>query len=54
MDALIARAEAEGGVTEAQLEEGRRKRDMLLQQRDALLAEHPDLATGQDTDETAP
>lgn len=54
MDALIARAEAEGGVTEAQLEEGRRKRDMLLQQRDALLAEHPELATGQDADQAAP
>lgn len=54
MDALIARAEAEGGVTEAQLEEGRRKRDMLLQQRDALLAEHPELATEQNAGQPAP
>lgn len=52
MDALIARAEAEGGVTDAQLEEGRRKRDMLQQQRDALLAEHPELATEQTQEET--
>lgn len=49
MDALIARAEQEGGVTDAQLEEGRRKRDMLLQQRDALLAEHPELQTDSET-----
>ena len=49
MDALIARAEQEGGVTAAQLEEGRRKRDMLLQQRDALLAEHPELQTDSET-----
>lgn len=49
MDALIARAEQEGGVTKAQLEEGRLKRDMLLQQRDALLAEHPELQAESDT-----
>lgn len=54
MDALIARAEQEGGVTEAQLEEGRSKRDMLLQQRDALLAEHPELQTELQTEEDTP
>lgn len=54
LDALIARAEQEGGVTEAQLEEGRRKRDMLIQQRDELLESHPELAAPQEDGQDAP
>jgi hypothetical protein len=44
LEAAIATAERDGGVSEDQLDEGRRKLEALKRSRDEVLAEHPDAA----------
>lgn len=45
----IARARAEGGVTDAQLAEGERKLEALKQQRDEVAQRYPELDTSSDS-----
>lgn len=50
LEALISAAEREGGVSEDQLEEGRRKLEALKRGRDEVLAEHPEAALDSQAD----
>lgn len=50
LEALIAEGERDGGVSEEQLEEGRRKLEALRRSREEVIAEHPQAAQASDAD----
>ncbi len=53
LQADIARARAEGGVSEAQLQEGQRKLEALQRQRDEVAARYPELVAPASSDSEA-